>query len=431
MSEQTLDLKTSLRIIRRHWIWVSAIVAIGLIAGAGYAYAKPSKYASSAIVALPTNTRDLPTQVVVAGSQDVLASAARTLGPPFSISTLRTLVDVNEVTSNLLSVNARGSTAAQAERIANDVATSYVRYVGTNKSVAGKIPAAVFEYATNATRTPVPVHFAEFGVLGLLAGLLVGSLVTLAINRTDRRLRRRDEIADAIGVGVLAAVPVARPKEPAGWAELLQSYHPSPLYEWRLLNMLSYMGMFERSAHPNREQDISLTILSLASDQKALAIGPQLAAFAAAKGVKTALVIGPEGGTTHITAALRTACAAPSTAAALADHLQVAVADQADLELRPDARLTVVVAVVDVREPRPTRLIRTSATVLAVSAGAATPEQLATLATSAAADGHQIEGILVADPDPGDHTTGQIPQLASPTQRATPTRLTGTTGKRR
>ena len=69
--------------------------------------------------------------------------------------------------------------------------------------------------------------------------------------------------------------------------------------------------------------------------------------------------------------------------------------------------------------------MRTTATVLGVSAGAATAEQLARVAASAAADGREIAGILVADPDPADHTTGRLPQLARPAQRRMPTRVTG------
>ncbi len=75
--------------------------------------------------------------------------------------------------------------------------------------------------------------------------------------------------------------------------------------------------------------------------------------------------------------------------------------------------------------------MRTTATVLGVSAGAVTAEQLARVAASAAADGRDIAGILVADPDPADHTTGRLPQLARPAHRRTPTRLTGTTTETR
>jgi hypothetical protein len=68
-------------------------------------------------------------------------------------------------------------------------------------------------------------------------------------------------------------------------------------------------------------------------------------------------------------------------------------------------------------------MIRTTATLLGVSSSAATADQLARIAVSADDDGHEISGILVADPEPTDHTTGRIPQLARPTQRRQPTRL--------
>ena len=57
----------------------------------------------------------------------------------------------------------------------------------------------------------------------------------------------------------------------------------------------------------------------------------------------------------------------------------------------------------------------------------ATAEQLARVAANAAADGRQIDGILVADPDSADHTTGRAPQIARPERRIQPTRVTGMT----
>ena len=54
-------------------------------------------------------------------------------------------------------------------------------------------------------------------------------------------------------------------------------------------------------------------------------------------------------------------------------------------------------------------MMRTTATVLGISAGATTAEQLALTASSLAADGREIAGILVADPEPADRTVGRIP----------------------
>jgi hypothetical protein len=46
---------------------------------------------------------------------------------------------------------------------------------------------------------------------------------------------------------------------------------------------------------------------------------------------------------------------------------------------------------------------------------------------NADADGCEITGILVADPEPTDHTTGRVPQVSRPARRRQPTRLKGVT----
>jgi hypothetical protein len=71
-------------------------------------------------------------------------------------------------------------------------------------------------------------------------------------------------------------------------------------------------------------------------------------------------------------------------------------------------------------------MLPTDSTVLGVTAGVATAEQLARVTAGAGALGRHIDGILVADPDSSDPTTGRIPQLGK-TRRVRPTRLTGMT----
>lgn len=123
-----------------------------------------------------------------------------------------------------------------------------------------------------------------------------------------------------------------------------------------------------------------------------------------------------------VTATLRVACNTHPPVRQ-GGMLRLAVAERgASL---PDASLTIVVAVVDSRSPRMTRLIRTNLTVLSVSSGAATAEQLARVAVNAASDGRQLDGILVANPDPADPTTGRIPQMVRPIHRVQPTRVAG------
>ena len=70
----------------------------------------------------------------------------------------------------------------------------------------------------------------------------------------------------------------------------------------------------------------SFTVLSLSSDPGALALGPQLAAFGASLGIRTALVVALQQEAT-VTAALQTACAAPPASSEWPGNLRVLVAD--------------------------------------------------------------------------------------------------------
>ena len=168
----------------------------------------------------------------------------------------------------------------------------------------------------------------------------------------------------------------------------------------------------------------SLAVLSLSSDRKALALGPQLAVFTASLGIPTALVIGPQQDP-NITATLHTACAAPPTPER-SRNLRVTVSDHGHAGRQPGAALTIIVAVVDGRTPQVADTMRAASTVLGVSAGVLTAEQLARVAASAATDGRDVAGILVADPISGDPTTGRLPELSRPAQHRMPRRMTGT-----
>jgi hypothetical protein len=219
---------------------------------------------------------------------------------------------------------------------------------------------------------------------------------------------------------VLASIPVGHPSDAVGWARLLEGYEPRAVHAWSLRKALHHLALTDFRGGRGR----SLAVISLSSDPGALAIGPQLAAFAASLGIPTTLVIGRQQDA-NATATLSAACSV--TSAVLSGRsglLRVIVGDHYDADQQPDA-LVVAVSVVDGRTPRVADTLRTTATVLAVSAGAATADQLARVAVSAETDDRQIAGILVADPDSADHTTGRVPQLAPPRHRRMPTRLTG------
>src|SRR6266571_3219254 len=195
MSQQAMDLRRSLKIVRRYKRLVGAAATVGLLGGAFYTALHPPLLMSQALIVLPPVTRDVPTQVVIASSDPVLAAAQRSLDPAPTIKDLRRQVQVKSLTPNVISVNAEAATAAQAEDIANAVATSYIAYLSTPNSPGGQVPARLLQTASSATGTPRAVHLIIIGGIGALLGSLVGAIIAVAISRGDRRLRERDEIA--------------------------------------------------------------------------------------------------------------------------------------------------------------------------------------------------------------------------------------------
>jgi capsular polysaccharide biosynthesis protein len=446
MTQKALDLRRSAQIARHHKILVGMVVALGAVVGGGYAVLNPPMLTSTALIALQPpasqstqNTQQsttsgidpfTATQEVVAASDPVLLAALHDARPAVSLNQLRHDIQVGSPATDIISVNAKGENAADAEATANAVVSSYIAYVSTANSPVGHVSARQLQLAITASGPSRAERTAVFALLGALVGALIAFVVVLVIGRNDRKLRERDEIARSIGVSVLASFPVAHPADAAGWTKLLEEYKPAEVYALRLRQALEQLGTApvngNGTGNGTGQDGSSVTILSLSSDSGALALGPQLAVFAASRGTPTTLVIGPQQDANAM-ATLRTAFAAPPPASSTRPSLLRVVVTDSVVDMQPDTALTVVTAVVDRDSPQLPETMRTSATVLGVSASAATAEQLARAANAAAAVGRHVVGILVADPEPTDRTTGLILQLPRPANRRLATRLRGMT----
>jgi hypothetical protein len=86
---------------------------------------------------------------------------------------------------------------------------------------------------------------------------------------------------------------------------------------------------------------------------------------------------------------------------------------------------TVVLAVADRREPILSGLPDTEVTVLAISPGLGSREDLARLAVAVDDVGRRIDGIIIADPDPADATTGRRTLDERTLETPLPVRTTG------
>jgi capsular polysaccharide biosynthesis protein len=422
MHQEVQDLRGFLRAVRRYWILVGLLACLGIVGGVLFTALHPPMLASKALVLFPAGGKSIPgephrsieDQVVIASSDGVLLGALRNIEPAVSLEALRARVTASSVTPDILAIAAKGDSPAQAETTANAIAASYLSSVSNPGNPGGQL----LDRATTATGTALPVRLVINGGLGALIGVLAGAIAAVAVFRNNKKLRERDEIADAVGIPVLASIPVSLPSDAGGWAKLLRAYEPGPVYAWQMRKLLYHLRLTTAKAGSGA----SLAVMSMSADRRALALGPQLAVFAASLGIPTTLVIGPMSDP-KAHAALTAACASAGT---YPSGLRVVTESQEeDGQDAAATALTIVMTTVGgSRATRAASIRRTTATLLGVSAGTATAEQLARAAVSAANDGHDIAGIVVTDPAPADHTTGRIPQSARTLQQRVPTRLT-------
>jgi hypothetical protein len=417
-----MSLRRAFELIRRNKAVVGGAVGLGLIIGAAFGSINPPQLASSALVVLPNTKIPTNTMVLLATSDPVLTTARPNISPaPAGISSLREQVTAVSSSANIISVTAKGSGASAAESAANAVANSFVGYLASAESPIGQVNGHVLQPATTASGPNPLVHRLVYGLIGAIIGLIVGLIAAIVRGRGDRRLRTRDDLANAIGVPVLASLPVSHPANAQDWAKLLDSYQPGVVHGWRLRKTLQHLNVAGVNLTADREEEPPVVaVVTLAKDAHALALGPQLAAFSASLGIPTALAIGPSQAP-DVTAALRTACAGWQGSRS---SLQVAVVDGDSPDMPSDVALTVLVTVVDVTSPQAVKELPVTTALIGVSAGGATAEQLAATAMRVAGKGREVVGMLVADPDQSDRTTGRIPQLPRPVHRM-PTRLTG------
>jgi capsular polysaccharide biosynthesis protein len=317
-------------------------------------------------------------------------------------------------------------TATQGELTAqlNQILTQQI--VGS-QSLGSRAAGVLIQDASPATRVGLVGQRALAATLGLLVGLVVMVFLLMVFGRRDRRLRSRDAIADALGSAVIASVRSRAPRGVSGWTELMRSYNPGTVDAWALRQALHRLVVGEPTADGGAAESVgdvrirhpvTMKVITLSNDARGLAVGPQLASYASSLGLATRLVAAQRQ---ESAAALWAACARAKDDEELRRGLLVATEP---FDSR-DAELTVLLVVLDRRRPELVDLPDTAFTILALSSGSATAEDLAGAAVAAYDGGSPIDGILVADPDPLDRTTGRLSQHERSQLLALPTRLTG------
>ena len=195
MSMPAPDLRRSFHVIRRYGILVGIAAAVSLLAGIATAAAvSPASVTSTALVALPQAGQNAvaaggepapftATQEVIAGSNPVLAGALPDVRPAMSLSGLRHDIQIGSPAPYVMSVSARGDTAGDAEATASAVARSYLQYVGSASSPAGRVPAHLPGPATSATGMARLLLLLAGAGLGAVSGVLTGVIAAVVSRR--------------------------------------------------------------------------------------------------------------------------------------------------------------------------------------------------------------------------------------------------------
>lgn len=269
----------------------------------------------------------------------------------------------------------------------------------------------------------------------LTGGLLVAgaTAVTLLIRRRrDPRVRARDDLADAVGSGLLAVVRGHPQRSVAGWLTLFDTYDAPAEEAWAFRQVLRALVSPSDSRTPGRsgarqaglaEHPRSLNVIALADDQRAAAVAAQLAVFAASLGITTRFVVGAKHDSI---APLWAACTSDRASQLRSGLVLQAGATESDATDRDASfELTIVLSVAERREPKVPGIAATAITILAISPGVGTREELARLAVAVDDAGHRFDGVVVADRDPADRTSGRHTLDMRAVQPPLPIRLTG------
>jgi capsular polysaccharide biosynthesis protein len=303
--------------------------------------------------------------------------------------------------------------ALQLDRVEDKIAA------GVGTAGAGTL---VVQRATVAIGPTTLMRLLLWAPAGALAFAIIAIAIVLAAAKRDPRIRLRDDIADAIGSPVLAAIRSRPQRSVAGWSTLLETYRATPVESWALRQVLRGLTPMDRKGQSRTVGRVdypqSLTVVSISGDIRGLAIGPQLAAFAASLGIVTRLV--PTIG--HVRA--------PTLWAACGTERESAVRPSLFVGNEPDGEkvdLTIFLVVVERMQPYLGDTPVTAATLLSVAAATATEQDLARVAVAVDDAGRRIDGIVVADPDQTDRTSGRRTMPERSRQLALPTRLTGVT----
>jgi capsular polysaccharide biosynthesis protein len=232
----------------------------------------------------------------------------------------------------------------------------------------------------------------EAALIGIAIGLVGSTAFVLVRLQRRSRLRQQDEIARLAGAPVIGSLESPRCVTASEWRDLLEG-RTGATDEWALRHILHTIP-----AGGGRPQ--AIRVISFANDPTALTTGPRLALLAAGSGTATALL--PEDAVVPGGGSLAPLRAALTDSQPVGRSLPFTMGVGRTDEVQPNLLVTVLVY-----DGTPASLTSSDAmNLLSISPNFVTSDELAQLTLTAADRGFVLDGVVVVNPDPTDHTSG-------------------------
>jgi hypothetical protein len=356
------------------------------------------------------------TRTVTSAQQDALQERLDTLTASLDavnaeITKTQARIDQEGATSAAGLADAAALSDLTAVRASTVLDIDAVKKQLAGESLAGgqvvSAGASVIQPASPGEQSGYLTTALAYVVGGALLFALVTALYFAATNQRDPKLRSRDEIADAVGIPVVASLRTRPPRTASAWTDLMRGYQPDNADGWALRQLLHAILPDSAREWPTGEPFV-VVVITLGEDAGGLAVAPQIASFASSSGIMTQFLAAQQ----HESAT--TLWAAASQAAKREDMpATLTVSTVPDSLARVEVSVRLVVLDRDIPEPDAS-VVGEGVALLAVSSASATRRNLADAVVAADRVGITVEGIVVANPDPLDRTTGRLSPLERP-----------------
>lgn len=349
-----------------------------------------------------------------AAEADVETSSLRDQAADLNKQLVQLQNDITAARAKLGSLDPRSSDAARQSALLDSLLVSQVE---TSREVS-TLNARIAEVNLNAKlarsgirvlepaippRAPTRRRLATALGVTLFTGMVVGVVLALARDRGDPRLRTRDAIAEAAGAPVLLSLAVSHPVRDKQCRAAYARWQPNSVQRYAFTQALARLGLPGQSPS-------NVVIAATPGDKSACLFALHLALFLESAGTPTGLMLMSSEPASSL---IRGACATEARRRPNL-HPGLEVYELGQSEDAAPLRLPVLVTLVTDPNAALSQPVsgRTTVPLLAVSAGYATSEQLASAALRCFDASFPLQGVCVVNPDPADTTTGWFPSHA-------------------